>query len=62
MLAIMGASGAGKSTLLDAWLCKSAAGTNRYSEIMENKMETTIVFWGYIGIMENKMEATIVTG
>ena len=28
--------------------------------IMENKMETTIVYWGYIGIMENKMEATIV--
>ena len=27
---------------------------------MENKMETTIVYWGYIGIMENKMEATIV--
>ena len=28
--------------------------------IMENKMETTIVYWGYIGIMENKMETTIV--
>ena len=28
--------------------------------IMENKMETTIVNWGYIGIMENKMETTIV--
>ena len=27
---------------------------------MENKMETTIVYWGYNGIMENKMEATIV--
>ena len=24
------------------------------------KMETTIVYWGYIGIMENKMETTIV--
>ena len=23
-------------------------------------METTIVFWGYIGIMEKKMETTIV--
>ena len=23
-------------------------------------METTIVYWGYIGIMENKMETTIV--
>ena len=23
-------------------------------------METTIVYWGYIGIMENKMEITIV--
>ena len=22
-------------------------------------METTIVYWGYIGIMENKMEATV---
>ena len=29
---------------------------------MENKMEATIVYWGYIGIMEIKMEATIVTG
>ena len=27
---------------------------------MENKMEATIVYWGYIGILENKMEATIV--
>ena len=27
--------------------------------IMEKKMETTIVYWGYIGIMENKMETTI---
>ena len=24
--------------------------------IMEKKMETTIVYWGYIGIMEKKME------
>ena len=23
-------------------------------------METTIVYWGYMGIMENKMETTIV--
>ena len=23
--------------------------------IMENEMETTILYWGYIGIMENKM-------
>ena len=23
-------------------------------------METTIVYWGYIGIMENKMETTII--
>ena len=23
-------------------------------------METTIVYWGYIGIMDNKMETTIV--
>ena len=27
---------------------------------MEKKMETTIVYWGYIGIMEKRMEATIV--
>ena len=27
---------------------------------MEKKMETTIVYCGYIGIMENKMETTIV--
>ena len=26
---------------------------------MENKMETTVVYWGYIGIMEKKMETTI---
>ena len=23
-------------------------------------METTIVYWGYIGVMENNMETTIV--
>ena len=28
--------------------------------IMEKKMETTIVYWGYLGIMENRMETTIV--
>ena len=28
--------------------------------IMENKMESTIVYWGYIGIMETKMDTTIV--
>ena len=28
---------------------------------MENKMETTIVYWVCVGIMENKMEATIIT-
>ena len=27
--------------------------------IMENKMETTIVYWGNIEIMEKKMETTI---
>ena len=26
---------------------------------MEKKMETTIVYWGYIGIMEKEMEAPI---
>ena len=26
---------------------------------MEKKMETTVVYWGYIGIMEKKMETTI---
>ena len=26
--------------------------------IMEKKMETTIVYWGYIGIMEKNMETT----
>ena len=26
---------------------------------MENQMETTIEYWGYIGIMEKKMETTI---
>ena len=28
--------------------------------MMENKMESTVVYWGYIGIMEKKMETTIV--
>ena len=27
---------------------------------MENKLETTIVYWGYIEIMENQMETTTV--
>ena len=27
--------------------------------IQENQMETTIVYWGYMGIMENKMESII---
>ena len=27
---------------------------------MEKKMETTIVYWGYIEKMEKKMETTIV--
>ena len=27
---------------------------------MENKTETTTVYWSYVGIMENKMETTIV--
>ena len=28
--------------------------------IMEKKMETTIVYWGFLGRMENQMETTIV--
>ena len=24
-----------------------------------NKLETTIVYWGYLGIMEKKMETTV---
>ena len=27
---------------------------------VEKKMETTVVYWGYMGIMEKKMEATII--
>ena len=27
---------------------------------MDNKMETAIVYWDYIGIMQNNMETTIV--
>ena len=27
---------------------------------MGNKIETTIVYWNYIGMMEKNMEATIV--
>ena len=28
-------------------------------EVMEKRMETTIVYWGHIGIMEKKMEAIL---
>ena len=28
--------------------------------MMENQIETTIVYWGNIGILENRMETTIV--
>ena len=28
--------------------------------IMEKKMETIIVYWGFIGIMEKKIKTTIV--
>ena len=31
-----------------------------YIERMEKTMETTIVYWGYIGITGNKMETAIV--
>ena len=27
--------------------------------IMEKKMETTILYWGYIGAVEKKMDTTI---
>ena len=30
-----------------------------YIGIMENEMETTVVFWGNIGITEKKMETTL---
>ena len=33
---------------------------NNRSLIILSHMETTIVYWGYIGIMENKMEIAIV--
>ena len=26
---------------------------------MEKKMESTMVYWGYIGIVEKKMESTV---
>ena len=29
--------------------------------IIESQMETTIVYWGYIGIIENEMETTIIS-
>ena len=29
--------------------------------MMEKRMETTVVYWGYIGITEKKMETTINT-
>ena len=30
--------------------------------VMENRLEATIVYWGYIGAMETKMETTTVYG
>ena len=27
---------------------------------MEKKMETTPIYWGYIGVMEKKMETTTI--
>ena len=30
--------------------------------IMEKKMQTAIVYWGFIGMMEKKMEASMVLG
>ena len=30
-----------------------------YGDIMEKRMETTIVYWDDMGIMEKKMETTI---
>ena len=35
---------------------------NKALGFRENTMETTIVYWGYIGIMKNEMEATIFSG
>ena len=29
--------------------------------ILENRMETTVVYWDYIGAKENEMETTIVS-
>ena len=29
--------------------------------VQENKMETTIVYWGYMGKMERKMETTVLS-
>ena len=33
-----------------------------YVRIMEKKLETTIVYWGYIGIMEKKMDTIVYWG
>ena len=33
---------------------------NQMEKKMENELEATVVYWGYIGIMEKKMETTIV--
>ena len=53
------------ATATSALLTKVYTNGNYYSisgyyGIMENKMETTIVYLGYYGIMENKTETTIV--
>ena len=35
-------------------------GVYRFSGMMEKKMKTTTIHWGYIGIMEKKMETILV--
>ena len=55
-----------KGWSLADWPCDGKANKARQKtwtwnsgvDLMEKKMETTIVYWGFIGIMEKKMEAT----
>ena len=44
--------------MISAMACLKSSGSSCWLGIMEKKMETTIVYWGYMGIMEKEMETT----
>ena len=58
-LAVGGASVLKEATALEAATVFQVRGADINPETMETKVETTIVYWGYIAIMDKKMEATM---